>query len=136
MVKQVNNFKIHPYSVPVAPLVPPQKTIQNDNTQKVTNTSFGEVLQKELNKNDNIKFSAHAQKRLEERKITLDKAFINQVNEAFAKVEAKGAKQSLLLLGDVALIASVKNKTIVTAMDGESMNDHVITNIDSAVVIK
>lgn len=136
MVKQVNNHKIHPYSLPVTPLVPPKKTFQNDSTQKVTNINFGELLQKEFKKTDNIKFSAHAQRRLEERNINLDKTFMEQVNEAFAKVESKGAKQSLLLLGDVALIASVKNKTIVTAMDGENMNDHVFTNIDSAVIIK
>jgi len=39
-----------------------------------------------------------------------------------------------VLLRDVAFIVSVKNKTVVTAVDGESMKENVFTNIDSAVI--
>lgn len=132
----MNSNKIHPFSLPVTPLVPPTKNLQKEKSVRTTSLNFQDVFSKEVNNQNNIKFSAHAQRRLQERNINLDEDFMEQVNEAFIKVESKGAKQSLLLLGDVALIASIKNKTIVTAMDGKNMNDHVFTNIDSAVIIK
>lgn len=36
---------------------------------------------------------------------------------------------------DMAFIVNVKNRTVVTAMDSESMKDNVFTQIDSAVII-
>jgi flagellar operon protein len=41
-----------------------------------------------------------------------------------------------MLYQDLALIASVVNKTIITAMKGDDMKEHVFTNIDSAVIIR
>jgi flagellar operon protein len=40
-----------------------------------------------------------------------------------------------MLLNDMALIINVKNRTVVTALDGASMKDNVFTQIDSAVII-
>ena len=50
--------------------------------------------------------------------------------------EAKGAKESLILMDQLALVVSVKNRTVITAVDGASLKDNVFTNIDSAVIIK
>jgi len=36
---------------------------------------------------------------------------------------------------NLALVVSVKNKTVITAMDGASIKDNIFTNIDSAVMI-
>jgi len=41
----------------------------------------------------------------------------------------------LIMLNDVALVVSVKNKTVITAMDGASAKDNIFTNIDSAMII-
>jgi hypothetical protein len=38
-------------------------------------------------------------------------------------------------MDNMAMIVNVKNKTIVTAMDGAAMKDNVFTHIDSAVII-
>jgi len=38
-------------------------------------------------------------------------------------------------MNNIAFIVNVRNKTVVTAIDGENMNDNVFTNIDSAVLI-
>lgn len=53
----------------------------------------------------------------------------------WTKSAAKGAKESLILMQDMAFIVNVKNRTVVTAMDSESMKDNVFTQIDSAVII-
>ena len=52
-----------------------------------------------------------------------------------AKAAAKGARSSLLVMKDVALIVSVTNRTVITAVDGSSLKDNVFTNIDSAVIV-
>jgi len=50
-------------------------------------------------------------------------------------VAQKGGRESLIMLGDAALVVSVRNRTVITAMDRASMQGNVFTNIDSAVII-
>lgn len=115
----------------------PNQTATTKNTDKnVKGPSFAELLYTEAQKQQQVTLSAHAQKRLKERSIILGPEDMTKINNAVQRADAKGAKESLLIYGDLALIASVKNKTVVTAMDGQSLKDHVFTNIDSAVIIK
>ena len=37
-------------------------------------------------------------------------------------------------MDDVAVVVSVTNRTVITAVDRGAMRDHVFTNIDSAVL--
>ncbi|WP_058303935.1 TIGR02530 family flagellar biosynthesis protein [Gorillibacterium timonense] len=90
---------------------------------------FQDMLQQE------VRISKHAQNRLQERGINLKPEQMEQIRTAVDKAEAKGAKESLVLMRDMAFIVNVKSKTIVTAMDGSSMKDNVFTQIDSAIVI-
>jgi flagellar operon protein len=83
-----------------------------------------------------LKFSAHAMQRLESRNIKLTPNDMVQLNATADKAAAKGAKQSLFLMKDVALVVSIKNRTVITAVDGDSMKDNVFTNIDSAAIIR
>ena len=39
------------------------------------------------------------------------------------------------MVDNVALVVSVKNRTVITAVDQESLKDNVFTNIDSAVIV-
>ena len=48
----------------------------------------------------------------------------------------KGAKESLIYLDDIAMVVSVANRKVITAMDGESAGDNIFTNIDSAAILK
>jgi flagellar operon protein len=93
--------------------------------------AFDKVLQREL---QDLKFSKHAQERLSARNITLNAADLSRLQQAVSKAEAKGAQESLILMKDTAFIVSVKNRTVVTAVDAAGMNDNVFTNIDSAVI--
>ena len=83
-----------------------------------------------------VKFSHHAEQRLMQRGIRLAPEALERIGGAIDKAAAKGAKDSLVLYKDLAFIVSVKNRTVVTAMDGDSMQDHVFTQIDSAVWVK
>ncbi|WP_458127215.1 TIGR02530 family flagellar biosynthesis protein [Paenibacillus sp. Z3-2] len=91
---------------------------------------FAKVLEDNL-----LKLSNHAAKRLEQRGIELKTEQMEQIGSALDKAAAKGAKESLILMQDMAFIVNVKNRTVVTAMDSESMKDNVFTQIDSAVII-
>ena len=82
-----------------------------------------------------LKFSAHAMQRLNDRQIKLDPATLQRVNTAVDKAAAKGVQDTLVLTKDAALIVSVKNRTVVTAMDRNAMDGNVFTNIDGAVIV-
>ena len=92
---------------------------------------FKEALQKELG----VKFSQHALQRIQSRDIRMGPAELDKLNNAVEKAAQKGAKESLILMNNLALVVSIKNKTVITAMDGASMKENVFTNIDSAVII-
>jgi flagellar operon protein len=82
-----------------------------------------------------LKFSAHAMQRLNDRKIHIDPATMQRVNSAVDKAASKGVQDTLVLTKDAALIVSVKNRTVVTAMDRNAMDGNVFTNIDGAVIV-
>ncbi|SDC86335.1 flagellar operon protein [Paenibacillus sp. UNCCL117] len=93
-------------------------------------SSFDSLLQKQM-----VKFSHHAEERLRQRGIEFKPEQLAKINTAIDKAATKGAKDSLMLINDTALIVNIKNRTIVTAMDGASMKDNVFTQIDSAMII-
>jgi flagellar operon protein len=116
------------YTGPITPnLLNRSKAGEGSN---VPDRPFAQVLEDNL-----LKLSNHAAKRLEQRGIELKTEQMQQIGTALDKAAAKGAKESLILMKDMALIVNVKNRTVVTAMDSESMKNNVFTQIDSAVII-
>lgn len=111
-------------------------SIQSGNIQKNKPTGEFERLYLETiqKKNESVKVSAHAKERMNKREIILSEADMDKINQAVDTLDKKGAREGLLLYKDAAFIASVRNRTIITAMkDGEI---ETITNIDSFVKIK
>lgn len=94
-----------------------------------TGPDFQSVLQ------DRLKVSGHAQTRLQSRNIELGKAEWDRVMGGVERAAAKGAKESLVMLDDVALVVSIKNRTVITAVDANHLKENVFTNIDSAVIV-
>ncbi len=115
------------------PVQPAGKSAQTSN-QTITATKdspFSKILEKA----EGVKFSQHAQERLRSRNISFSNEQIQQLEGAVNSVAQKGGKESLVMMGDAALVVSVKNRTVVTAMDRSQMKGNIFTNIDSAVVI-
>jgi flagellar operon protein len=128
----VKNFIIPPVIAPARPpgmpvQIPPPGTPQ-----------FRDVLRTAaaVTAGTPLKFSAHAMQRLESRNIKLTPDDVARMNAMADKAAAKGAKQSLFLMNDVAMVVSIKNRTVITAVDHDSMKENVFTNIDSAAIIK
>lgn len=98
-------------------------------TPQSTGPDFGTILQ------DQLKLSGHAQTRLQSRNIDLGQQQWQRVVNGVNKAAEKGAKESLVMVDDVALVVSIKNRTVITAVDKSNLKDNVFTNIDSAVVV-
>lgn len=82
-----------------------------------------------------LSMSQHAVNRLKERGITLDAWQLERLETAVNKAASKGAKESLILMDNVAYVVSIVNRKIITAVDDGSMKDNVFTNIDSAIFV-
>jgi flagellar operon protein len=106
---------------------------QKSGTATGSDSTFARVLDEKLPA-QGISFSNHAQERLKSRGISLSPTDMEKLEGAVESVAKKGGKDSLVLLGDAALVVSVKNRTVVTALDRASMQGNVFTNIDSAVI--
>lgn len=122
----------------------PDNSISKPGTTKGA-TDFGDLLTKKISepiktakpelKTEGLRFSQHALERMANRGIAFKPEDIVKLNEAVDRAAKKGSRESLVLMGDNAFIVSVKNKTVVTAMDREAMKENVFTNIDSTVIV-
>ena len=93
-------------------------------------TSFADALDRA----SGVKFSGHALQRIERRGIDTSAPTLARLDGAVQRAAAKGARESVVLVDGTAFVVSVRNKTVITAVDAQSMRDHVFTNIDSAVI--
>lgn len=95
--------------------------------------SFDQVLKKEINKD--ITISKHATQRLLERNIKITEEDIEKISSAINGAKQKGCRESIILYKDVALVTSIKNRTIITAMSKDESSGNIFTNIDSLVIL-
>lgn len=121
------------YTPPIPPVSPPQGGNVR-RTQQPLGPSFDEVLQGRIQQNQPLQFSRHALARMESRGINFGPAEMGRIESAVQSVQAKGGRDSLVLLDGNALVVSVKNATVVTVVDQDSLRGNVFTNIDSAVI--
>ncbi len=94
--------------------------------------SFSDLLK--LKAKEELKFSAHASSRLKSRGIEVTPETMGKIEKAVEGAEGKGARDTLVMVKDMAFIVNIPNRTIITAMDGESVKDNIFTNIDSTVI--
>lgn len=129
--------KIDGMKVPFVPIggfkgIPSKKPL----TPPEPGADFKQMLVEKLSDENKIKFSAHAQTRLESRNIGLTAEGVNKLAGAIDRARQKGAHDSLVLMDNMAFIVNVDNRTVVTAMDEQTLQENVFTNIDSAVIVK
>ncbi|KZL94143.1 TIGR02530 family flagellar biosynthesis protein [Clostridium magnum] len=106
----------------------------NTETKNIEN-SFKDVLGKKINKQESFVISNHAAERLRQRNISFNEADMKNINEGINKAEEKGCQQSVILYKDTALVTSIKNRTIITALDKDNSKGNVFTNIDSVIML-
>ena len=115
------------------------KTQDNKTKEKTTGLSFEDVLRQQMGgtaeSRSELKFSKHANMRLEQRDIALSADQSQRLEAGVAKASEKGIKESLVIVDSLAFIVNVPNQTVVTAMDQTESDENVFTNIDGAVII-
>lgn len=98
-------------------------------------SSFNDVFQNELNKKEGVTISNHAAERLKDRDIHLDETDMEKINEGINLASDKGCRECVIFYKDAALVTSIKNRTIITAMDKESSRGNIFTNVDSVLLL-
>jgi flagellar operon protein len=109
-------------------------TRKQQRSSAVSGPSFAQVLQDHLQTTQGLQFSRHAQERMSQRGIEMNAQDLQRLSQAVSQVQAKGGKDSLVLLDDNAMVVSVPNRTVVTVVDQSHLKDNVFTNIDSAII--
>jgi flagellar operon protein len=82
-----------------------------------------------------LNFSQHADTRIRSRAIAWNDDLEKRVVAGLDAAEAKGSRETLILADGIALIANVKSRTVVTAMDRSQLKERIFTNIDSTVLV-
>jgi flagellar operon protein len=93
--------------------------------------SFADVLRE---KTQGVQFSGHAIQRVQRRGIEVGEPTLARLSEGVDRAAGKGARESVIFVDQTAFVVSVRNRTVITAVDRDHMKDHVFTNIDSAVI--
>ena len=102
--------------------------------KKEEKTNVMRILeQKKIAERGELKFSKHASERLVSRNIDLSESQKERLNQAVKAAEAKGIKESLVMMDNLAFIVNVKNNTVITAVAGGE--EKIFSNIDGAVVV-
>ena len=118
---------INGINVPFIPVVKPEHPVNKVAEGK---NSFDSIFKTEI---DKLKFSNHATKRMETRELQLSSTDMDKLKNAVNKAEAKGAKDSLVMMDNRAYIVNIPNKTVITALDVQKSSENIFTNIDSVV---
>jgi len=97
----------------------------------VTGPAFSELLGARAAQ---VHFSGHAIERLRRRGIAVDPKTLARLEGGVDRAAGKGSRESVVFVDDKAFVVSVRNRTVITAVDSAHMREHVFTNIDSAVI--
>ncbi len=93
-------------------------------------SEFRSILQEKTG----LRFSNHVIDRIEDRALKLNNETAERLSRAVEIADRKGADQSLVLLDQLAFLVSVKNKTVITAVETNRLKQGVFTKIDSAII--
>ena len=81
-----------------------------------------------------VRWSAHAVQRLGQRQLAVTPEMQQRLEGAVDKLAAKGGREAIVMMDSLAVVVSVTNRTVITAVDQGGMKDQVFTNIDSAAI--
>lgn len=104
-----------------------------NNSTSTSGTGFENILQQAIDKSSGVKFSKHAEMRMQARNIDLTQNQRDKINSAVSIAQQKGVKDSLVILDNMAFVVNVPSKTVITAVNNNELKENVFTNIDGAI---
>ncbi len=96
---------------------------------------FSELLRQKVLQNSNLTLTKHAANRVEERNIDMSDENIERLSEGVKIAEEKGLHAPLILIDRTAFIVNLKNRAVVTTVNGDDMKNNAFTNIDGTVIV-
>ena len=115
---------------------PGRRTSTREAALQKDGVSFQDILAEKSGRTEGgLKFSKHAANRLADRNIRLTDEQIGRLSDGTQKAGAKGIRESLVLVDQLAFIVNIPNQTVVTAMDQAETPANIFTNIDGAVIV-
>ncbi|WP_010282424.1 TIGR02530 family flagellar biosynthesis protein [Bacillus timonensis] len=105
-----------------------KKKVQTSDQPKI---SFKDTLEKETS----LVISKHAQKRLDERNISIQDSKWKEIQMKISEAKTKGIRDSLVVTNNAALIVNVPNNTVITAMNRDEANSQIFTNINGTIIL-
>lgn len=127
-----NNFSNRIVNSPISGAQVQTNRVKSSNTD-TNGVGFENFLQQAIDKNTEVKFSKHAEMRMQARNIDLTQTQKDKINNAVSAAQKKGVKDSLVILDNMAFVVNVSSKTVITAVNNNELKDNVFTNIDGAV---
>jgi flagellar operon protein len=124
--------RIYLQSQPLLPIGNTTSAAVSTGKVKKTDVSFVDFLSQAEKQ---LTFSQHALERMQSRNLNLSAQDMTRLGDTVDKMAQKGARESLIYLNDIALVVSVANRTVITAMDGMHAKNNIFTNIDSAAIL-
>lgn len=104
-------------------------------TTQIVGKPFSQMLE-ESRQHNGVTFSKHAQARMIQREIDLEKTDIDKLNSAIGTANEKGVQNTLILMDNLAFIVHVPTNLVITAMkDSDIKEQKLFTNIDGTVII-
>lgn len=123
----MNNY-VHPLQ---------QQAVKQAIPAKPTNPKTANVFKDVLHQaaRNDVKVSKHADSRLKERNIHIDKTTWQTIGSKMEAAKQKGVTDALVLTDDAALIVSTKNNTVVTALGQAEAQDKIFSNINGTILV-
>lgn len=120
---------------PIPPIKEKQQEIRNnpDSLTKEGSLSFESILKSKTEDAGKLKFSRHANERMQQRNIGLTPEQRLRLESGIQRAGQKGIRESLVMVDDMAFIVNVSNNTVITAVSEN--DDRIFTNIDGAVIV-
>lgn len=115
------------------PAAGPQGGSARSTERSGRSVDFRAVLNQVQAEMGGLRLSAHARTRLAGRGIELTGTQIQRLVDAVNRAGAKGAREAVIILEGTAFVVSVRNRTVITVVDGPRLKENIFTNVDTVV---
>lgn len=135
-IESLNSLSINPISTPTAAGKMQNPAKPGEFANKLESL-LNNPLEKEITPAQPLalKFSNHAVERMQSRGIHFPPTTLQKIENAVNRASEKGARETLVIAEDAAMIVNIENKTVVTVMDKKMLKENIFTNIDTAVMV-
>jgi len=126
----METFRIH-HQQPIVS----SRSKRSSHKQSGSEASFKQLFQSELQSHTHLKMSKHAENRLQERGISIRPETWLKIANGLEQARNKGVTDALVITNETAMVVNTKTNIVITAIDRQTSNRQIFTNINGTIVI-